>query len=390
MICSWLDHKSGIGNFFIDQANFLSGNFNFILINFKPVTLRFKNLKLIAPIFKIETYIYNDNITILYFHYPKIKLFKSDLFKNQIENHTLFLLTKYLKRNRIKINLIHAQSIFDASFWTFKFFKKTKTPYLISEHNQFTLRNTNKNSINIFDQIFQNSKNNLVVSNDLIRQFASNGFFYDFVNIGNAIDTTFFNYEKKTENTNFEIITIGAYTPVKDQITLLKALKIIDGIDGIKMQIKFTWLGYNSWGADFDGKVHDLINSFDFKKISIKLLKIASKEEVKLALKQSDLFVSTSLCESFGISALESISVGTPVIATISGGTSEFINENNGLLIPIRAHQKLALAIEKILNNEIQFDSEKMAQEVANQFGKEAFTDKMKSIYDTAIMKTTF
>ncbi len=383
MICSWLDHKSGIGSFFIDQANQLSDNFNFTLINFKPIAIQFKNLKLFPRLFKIENFFYNDKITILYFYYPEIRMFKRFFLKSALEKYSLLILIKYFKRNTIKIDLIHAQSLFYASFWSYKLYKITKTPYLITEHNQFTLKNINKKNVKLLDIILKKSKKNLVVSNDLIRQFASNGFFYDFLNVGNSFDTNFFDFKSKSSTDYFNIITIGAYTPVKDQITLLKALKIIDSIDS--KPINFKWLGYDSWGGDFEVEVKDLITSFNFKNIKIEVLKKASKDEIKIALQQSNLFVTTSLCETFGISALESLSVGTPVIATQSGGVNEFLNETNGLIIPIKDFEKLAELILKMLNNEIQFNSEQIAKEIVEKFGNEVFVKKMKTIYDSAI-----
>lgn len=51
---------------------------------------------------------------------------------------------------------------------------------------------------------------------------------------------------------------------------------------------------------------------------------------VNALLKETDLFVSHSLKEALGISILEALACGIPVIATNSGGTSEIVNEATG------------------------------------------------------------
>lgn len=325
MICSWLDHEKGLGSFFVDQAVTLSVNFNFILINFRKQKFNLRNL---SQIFKIESHFYSNSIRIYYINIPSIKLFKNTFFDRIIENKATDLLFKKLKFENFRINLVHAQSTFDASFWAYHISVKYKLPYIITEHNQFTLRNIKKSQIKKIHKVFQNSKFNLVVSDDLIRQFATNGFFFDFVNIGNNINENLFFPDLHHKPKKFEIITIGAYTPVKDQLTLLNSIKKLDDTD--LKNIKFTWIGINSWGSNESKNVQNLIKSFCFHNIEIDIIEIASKEIIIERLKKSSLFITTSICETFGISALEAISLGIPVIATQSGGVNEFINEKMG------------------------------------------------------------
>lgn len=380
MICSWLDHNTGIGNFFIDQALMLSDDFNFILVSFRPVKAKFKNFK---ELHKIEKHIYEDKITILYISYPVFRVFKKERFKSFFEKKTVKVISKYLKSFNLKIDLIHAQSVFNAAFWAYIFYENRNIPYLITEHNQFTLRNSSSKDIRKLDEILNKSITNLVVSNDLIRQFASNGFFQKFITIGNPVNDTVFNFSDKLAKSNFEIITIGAYTPVKDQLTLLRALKILDNI--LNERIKFTWIGINSWGADFETEVLNLIDEFEFNNIDVEIVKKASKLEIATALKKSNLFVTTSLCETFGISATEALATGIPVIATQCGGVNEFINEENGVILPIKDPEAIANNILKIMKGELQFNGKLISERISNKFGINSFKVKMGVLYNEAI-----
>ncbi|MCV9926871.1 glycosyltransferase family 4 protein [Flavobacterium sp. LS1R49] len=384
MICSWLDYKLRLGSFFMDQASLLSENFNFVLVNFRPVKFKFKNLK---KIYKTEKIVTEDKITILYIYYPAFKLIKGGFFLKLIEKKAFSILNKILKKENIEIDLIHAQGVFDAAFWALSYHEKYGTPYIFTEHNQFKLRNVNRKKIRRLDLILKKSRFNLVVSNDLIRQFATNGFFYDFVNIGNLVDERLFNYKRNKQGEYFEIMTVGAYDPLKDQITALKALKIIDNLNIEK--IKFTWIGINAWGigVDFEQEVNRLISSLEFKNIKIEIIKIASKAEIVSALQKSDVFIFTSICETFGISPLEALFVGVPVITTQSGGVNEFMNSKNGIVVPVKDFEALSGGVLSVMNKELQFDRELISKESIAKFGSEVFIEKMTSIYNDAFVE---
>ncbi|UTN02241.1 glycosyltransferase family 4 protein [Flavobacterium bizetiae] len=380
MICSWLDYELGLGSFFMEQALILSDDFNFVLINFRPVKFKIENYK---KIFKIEKNTYKEKITILYLYYPSFKIFKNNYFLKIIEKKAFRILHQYLKKDKINIDLLHAQSVFDAAFWALSYHEEYKTPYLLTEHNQFTLRNVSKQKIKKLDAVLKKSKFNLVVSNDVVRQFATNYFFGDFVNVGNTVDEKLFNNCNRTKSEYFEIITVGAYAPIKNQIKTLKALKIIDSLNYEK--IKFTWIGINAWGTDCMEEVNNLILSFQFKNIQIEVVETASKEEIVLALQKSDVFVFTSLCETFGVSPLEALFTGVPVITTQSGGVNEFITKENGIIVPVKDFKAIAENILKILNKELQFNHDLISKNAISRFGVKAFKEKMIPLYNKTI-----
>ena len=67
-------------------------------------------------------------------------------------------------------------------------------------------------------------------------------------------------------------------------------------------------------------------------------------------LRQTAVLVIPSAYETFGMVAIEAMAVGTPVIATMSGGPAEIIqNEETGLVCDCSDERELALKIERIL-----------------------------------------
>ena len=73
--------------------------------------------------------------------------------------------------------------------------------------------------------------------------------------------------------------------------------------------------------------------------------------------------------EGFGLTILEAMAVGVPVIATTVGGVTEFVNENNGWLIPPESPESLADVLVHYNNFRDQFiEMAKNAKEDMKKF----------------------
>ena len=72
-----------------------------------------------------------------------------------------------------------------------------------------------------------------------------------------------------------------------------------------------------------------------------------------------NLFISLSAAEGIPVSIMEAISFGIPVLSTDVGGCSEIVNENTGILIPLKTSTEevanVLKAFEKSDKNSISF-----------------------------------
>lgn len=379
IFCSWLDIETSIGVFFIEQAELIKPDYEPILVVFKQELLSKDNFinRYLIQIKEKET---KTNIKVLEIHYPYAVKFPKKV-NRYFEKKALVTLDKFLKEKKIQLKFTHAQSLFDAGIWAYKFFKYNHTPYIITEHNQLTFRNINEEKSYTAINALNNAKKILVVSNDKIRQFAANGLFYDFFNIGNLINRNFKLSYNENNSSELRLITIGAFTAIKDQKTILKALKIIDDLNS--RAIIFTWVGTDAWGDCNQNKLSELIRQFNFKNIEIILKPNLERVEVANELNNSDLFVFSSISEGMPVSVLEALACGLPVFTSNCGGVDEVINDTNGKIYPIIDYEKLSSLINEFMNKDLIFDKKTISQNAIEKFGEVSFKKNLLSIYNS-------
>lgn len=79
---------------------------------------------------------------------------------------------------------------------------------------------------------------------------------------------------------------------------------------------------------------------------------IGRRDNMHEILGAADLVIVPSIVESLGMIALESMAVGTPVIASRTGGLIELIeHERNGLLVPAKNSQAIGESVVRILDD---------------------------------------
>ena len=167
-------------------------------------------------------------------------------------------------------------------------------------------------------------------------------------------------------------ISVGTLLPVK-------------GYDNLITAFAQTTLPRDKWTLTIVGEgpeektLLDLIIQHHLEN-NIHLLGRKSKAEVVELLNHSDVFISSSHLETFGVAALEAICCGVPVLSTDSGGPREFITPINGRLCDdsIEALQK---GIEYMFAYYTEFDKQRMANDAINKFSSTAIAQQLETIF---------
>ncbi len=153
----------------------------------------------------------------------------------------------------------------------------------------------------------------------------------------NGVDTNkFYKKETKKRSPEFTIGCIGNFWPLKDQMTLLKALNILSKEERV-LKIKFVGSGPTLQSCrDYVAK-HHLEEYVEF-------LSEIDHTQLNDFYNTLDLFVLPSYYEALGCVYTEALQVGVPVIAIKGQGIEELIKEKDQIpsLMSPHDHDKLA------------------------------------------------
>ena len=132
--------------------------------------------------------------------------------------------------------------------------------------------------------------------------------------------------------------------PVKGYAVLLKALEILGGT---MPEVVCLICG--------DGPARArLENSLRERNLSEKVRFLGERQDVPLILQALDLYVQPSLSEGFGLSVLEAMATGLPVVATETGGLPEVVRAGvTGDLVPPGDANQLAQRIRSLLGDAV-------------------------------------
>ena len=334
-----------IGNYIFDQVNEIRNQTNFNIEIIKVVSAfssekdyEFKGFK--VRVFKL--------IDIPFFIFPgvfnrlnKIR-FKSFLYRKNIENikyshsHVSYPAAYLVEDlNCKKLVQHHGLDVLQLLNGRSVFLKKVQKKYLIKN----SIKQLNKSDLNI------------VVSR-LVLQKLSEFIIYhpkeEYV-LYNGVDTTKFYPEKTNENNVFTIGCVANFWEIKDQITLMKSVKILHEQEK-KILLKLIGTGPTlQMCKDFVSE-NNLSQNVVFEK-EIK------HEELNIFFNQINLFVLPSYYEALGCVYLESWATNTSFVAVKHQGISELIPSElkDRMLVSPWDEIELSEKILYFINNKIEF-----------------------------------
>ena len=140
-----------------------------------------------------------------------------------------------------------------------------------------------------------------------------------------------------------------------------------------------------SGSMDIDNCEEELHSTVSSKGLQDSVLFTGSVSNVNEYLQASDIFVFPSENEAFGISVIEAMACGMPVVSTDSGGLNDIITDHeNGLVVEAGNFDQLHHAMEKLMADEQLANrlSHKARQDVKEYFSMERVTQSYIDLFD--------
>lgn len=166
-----------------------------------------------------------------------------------------------------------------------------------------------------------------------------------------GVDTKKIQYFKRDNSTNtFRICTVKTLEQVYGIDFLIKAINYL--INEMKIENQGLNIEYDVYGkGNLKDSLNNLIKLYNLQD-RVFLKGYIANDKLNSILQQYDLFILGSRSESFGVSALEAMANGLPVVATDTSGFSEVIsNGYDGFIVPIDNCELMAKKIYELITD---------------------------------------
>lgn len=233
--------------------------------------------------------------------------------------------------NNKNFNILHAHTLFSNGYIALKAKKYLQIPYIVAVRDmdvnvflkyRFYLRGLGMEILKEAEKIIFISKSykDLVISKYVPHKMKKE-FRKKSVVIPNGINSYYLDNKYYRPPLNVErainIITVGYISKRKNQLTVCEAVKMLNE-SGIKAY-------YTVIGKVLNNKIFVKLKKYSF----INYIPFLSKEKLINEYRKADIYVMPSITETFGLTYVEAMSQGLPVIYSKGQGVDGYFNEGD-------------------------------------------------------------
>ncbi len=276
-----------------------------------------------------------------------------------------------------KPDVIHAHEILWGGVAARLIGKKSNIPFLVTEHSSnYAFGLIKEWQKSFIRDVMKEAFAMVSVSSPFMSLLRSFGDSQRFRIVPNVVDTEFFSIANKQKNDGlFRFISITPLTLKKGVDVLVKAFaSVFAGCDAVVMEI----------GGEGEERamVEQLAKDLGVKG-AVKLLGGLSRFQVRDAFHRSHAFVLPSRYETFGVTYIEAMATGLPVVATKCGGPEDFVNDSNGYLVDVGSVEQVAHAMKDIYDKKETWQkrSESIQKSIIARFSEAVITRDLAGIY---------
>jgi L-malate glycosyltransferase len=195
--------------------------------------------------------------------------------------------------------------------------------------------------------------------------------------VHNAIDILKFKKIIKKEKRKYKLISIGTFSKRKGTDILIKAISLIVKKNN-DIDFHITIIG----GTDSNMLEYKNLVKKENLEDFVELKHYQTREWIENKLCEYDLFIVSSLVETFSVVTVEAMAAGLPILTTKCNGPESLINEKIGLVVKKNSIKSLYTGLMKIIPNIDMFDSDYIHNYAYNNYSIEKIGLEWKKIYE--------
>lgn len=270
-------------------------------------------------------------------------------------------------------DVIHAHNIFYGGYLAAQLKRKYGVPVVLTEHSTSYMEGLIifPGQPRIIRETLRGINHRIAVSESLVTAMKPYAPEQEISVVGNIVDTEYFTLGEEPADT-FTFSTIGTLETRKRQGLLLEAFARHFKEQPILLRIG----GEGATRPKLEQRAHEL-----GIEAQVAFLGRLNREQVREELWRCHALVSCSLIESFGVTLIEAMACGKPVIATRSGGPESFVTTETGLLIPSEDVDALGQALIEIKSAYTNYDQTAIRQACVRRFSEKAIVEQLERIY---------
>jgi len=281
-----------------------------------------------------------------------------------------------------KPDVIHAHVVLPGGWSALKLGQRYSIPVVLTEHSSpFSMHLDSAVKRDLVKRTLNSVNKVIAISPALAQQLKNFEPDVDPKIIGELVRTEFFTpstngHHSQQDNSPLRFFVVGRLAEQKGLSYLLRAVGHLQQTETRPFELLVGGDGPDR--AELEQLAREL-GITD----KCKFLGRLDRFEVREWMNRADVFVLSSLHETFGVVVGEAMACGKPVISTRCGGPEFIVTDENGMLVDVASPESLARAMSEFLNGRVSFDPHEVRRSVEERFGVEAFLRNISAVYES-------